>query len=56
MIKEHNKEEYNWMVGEIKTKFTCDECEIPSNENLKLPEFVSKIDPKYHNLGGGKHV
>ena len=24
----------------------------PSKENVKLPKFVSKIDPKYHNLVG----
>ena len=77
LINEHEKEEHNWMVGEINTKFTCDNCEMEfpdkvtlvkhmeqihtgegatsksqSNGNVKLPKFVSKIEPKYHNLVG----
>ena len=28
LIKDHNKEEHNWMMEAINSEFSCDECQL----------------------------
>ena len=43
LIREHNKDKYNWMVEEIEAEYACDECEIKYSRKSELEDHLNKI-------------
>ena len=46
LIKDHNKEQHNWMVEEINSEFTCDECQLQFPRKVML---VCHMDNLHRN-------
>ena len=43
MIVDHKKEANNWMVGEIKATFNCDECALEFSEKSFLASHLDNV-------------